>query len=182
MFERWNWKEADHVEPFRNEPFLAIDPGETGKVLAYEKGKRSPVMVAHPLQPEDVGRVMKATGARVLVVEAQYVRSLKASQSVLELTFKLGMCLGWVACTRAHVREMHMFAVAPASWQAHQRGHKGKPLRGEGIAIAMARAKQKANFDPVFRLWWEAEAKAGKEGLASALGIGDLWQHEAWDP
>lgn len=180
MFERWNWKESEHVDQFRGEAFLTIDPGEHGKVLAYEKGNPNPSLVCHPLQPEDIARLMRATGARVLVVEAQYVRSLKASQSVLELTLKLGMVLGWVACMRADIREMHVFMMAPASWQAHQRDHKGRPKRGEGIEIALERARAQTISDPLFRLWWEAEVKAGREGLASALGIADLWKATAW--
>lgn len=180
MFERWNWKEAEHVEQFRGEAFLSIDPGEAGKVLAYEARNPNPVLVCDPHQPKDIYRLMRATSARVIVVEAQYVRSLKASQSVLEMTIKLGMALGWVACMNADIRELHLFQMAPASWQAHQRGHKGRPKRGEGLAIAKERARAQAASDPVFRLWWDAEVQAGREGLASALGIGDLWKHEAW--
>lgn len=170
------------MEQFRGESFLAIDPGEHGKVLAYEKSRPNAVLVAHPLQPEDLVRLMRSTGARVIVVEKQYVTMIKNARSVLELTLKLGMCLGWVAATRANVQELHLFEVAASSWQAHQRGHKGRtPKRKESIAFMNERARQQAAADPVFRLWWAAETNSqGREGLASALGIADLWKHVAW--
>lgn len=185
MFERWNWKESEHVDQFRGEAFLAIDPGERGKVLAYERqavGARNPSLCCSPLQPEDIARLMRSTGARVIVVEAQYVTQIKTARSVLELTLKLGMALGWVACMRADIREMHLFEVAASSWQAHQRGHKGRtPTRKEAMKVAQASALVQCKVDPVFRLWWEAEDKLGKEGLASALGIADHWQAVAWN-
>jgi hypothetical protein len=182
VFERWNWEEPEHVDQFRGEPFLAIDPGEHGKVLGYEKGKPNPVLVAHPLQPEDLVRLMRSTGARVIVVEKQYVTMITHARSVLELTLKLGMCLGWVAATRANVQELHVFEMAASSWQAHQRGHVGRtPKRKESIRIMTERATAQATIDPVFRLWWAAETNSqGREGLASALGIADLWKHVAW--
>ncbi len=182
MFERWNWDEREHVDQFRGEPFLAIDPGEHGKVLAYEAGKPNPVLVAHPLQPEDLVRLMRSTGARVIVVERQYVTMITHAKSVLELTLKLGMCLGWVACTRADIKELHLFEIAASSWQAHQRNHKGRtPKRAVSIAFMNERARQQAAVDPVFRFWWAAETNSqGREGLASALGIADLWKHVAW--
>lgn len=180
MFERWNWKEPEHVDQFRGEAFLAIDPGEHGKVLAYEECNPDPAFACSPLQPVEMARLMRATGARVIVVETQYVTMIKHARSVVELTLKLGMALGWVACTRADIRECHLFEVAPASWQAHQRGHKGKPKRAEMLQISNARALAEAAKGGPFSLWWGAEAKAGKEGLASALGIGDLWKHHAW--
>ncbi len=180
MFERWNWKEPEHVAAFRGEAFVAVDPGEDGKGLGYEAGNPHPTFVFSPLDPRDMWRVMKAIGARVVVAEQQYVRSLKASQSVLELTFKWGMALGWLGCMRADVYETHLFGVAPASWQAHQRGHKGRPTRGEGLKIAKERARAEVGANPSFRLWWDAEVAAGREGLASALGIGDLWRATAW--
>ncbi len=181
MFERWNWKESEHVDQFRGEAFLSVDPGQAGKVLAYEKGKQNPVLVAHPLQPEDLTRLLRSTGARVIVVEAQYVTMLKNARSVLELSFKWGMCLGWVACTRADPHELHVFEVAPASWQAHQRDHKGaRRKRAEMMKLAFERAGRQAATDPQFRLWWSAEVKAGREGLASALGIADFWKSVAW--
>lgn len=173
------------MNQFRNEAYLSIDPGEHGKVLGYEAGNVYPSLVAHPLQPEDLTRLMRSTGARVLVVEAQYVTQLKNARSVLELSFKLGMALGWLACTRAEIRELHMFEIAPASWQARQRrqfGIKGgRPKRKEMMELAFRRAAVEVDVNPNFRLWWNAEAKAGKEGLASALGIGDHWQGVAWD-
>ncbi len=180
MFERWLWKEKEHVDQFVGESFLAIDPGESGKVLAYEKGNPAPVLCCGALEQVEMARLMRVTGARVLVYEQQYVRSLKASQSVLEMTFKFGMALGWVGCTRADVRELHLFGMAPASWQAHQRGHKGHPKRAELAAIAKQRALAEAAKGGPFRLWWDAEVKEGREGLASALGIADLWKHVAW--
>lgn len=181
MFERWNWKESEHVDQFRGEAFLSIDPGEHGKVLAYEAGRHDPVLVCNPLQPEDLIRLMRSTGARVIVLEAQYVTMIRNARAVVELTFKMGQALGWLACARAEIKETHLFEVAASSWQAHQRGHKGRtPKRAESLAISRARALEQCKRDPVFKLWWDAEVAAGKEGLASALGLGDLWRATAW--
>lgn len=181
MFERWNWKEQEHVDQFRGESFLSIDPGENGKVLAFEKGNPGPVLACSPLAPIDMSRLMRVTGARVIVLETQYVTMIKHARSVVELTLKLGMALGWVACTRAEIRECHLFEVAPSSWQAHQRGHKGRtPKRAEMLKISNERALAEVRRGGSFALWWEAEVKAGREGLASALGLADLWKHVAW--
>lgn len=169
------------MDQFRGEAFLAIDPGEFGQVLAFEKGNPNPVLCCHPLQPEDMARLMRSTGARVIVVEAQYVTMLKHARSILELTFKLGQALGWVACMRADVMETHLFEVAASSWQAHQRGHVGRtPKRTEAMKLARARALAHMAFNPSFKIWWAAANTLGKEGLASALGVGDLWREVAW--
>jgi len=183
VFERWNWKEFEHVEQFRDEAFVAMDPGGAGKALAYEKGNPEPVLVASAAQPEDVARIMRSVNARVLVAEAQYVTSLKAARSVVELAFRSGIVVGYMIATRAPVHVTHLFEVAASSWQAHQRGHKGRtPKRAEMLKISKARALAEVSKNGNFALWWAAEVAAGKEGLASALGLADLWRHTAWGP
>jgi hypothetical protein len=181
VFERWNWKESEHVDQFRDESFCAMDPGASGKVLAYEKGNRYPVLAASSMQPEDVARIMRVVGARVLVAEAQYVTQLKSARGIVELAFRSGIVVGYLIATRAPVHVTHLFEVAAASWQAHQRGHKGaRPKRAEMLKISALRALAECSSNETFRLWWAAEVAAGREGLASALGIGDHWKHVAW--
>ena len=170
------------MDQFVGESFLTMDPGVHGKVLAYEKGNPHPVLVCSPRQPEDLSRLMRVTGARVLVVEQQYVTSLQRARSVVELSFGSGLAIGWLCCTRAPVHATHLFEVAPASWQAHQRGHVGRAKKGEANALMMAKAAEFVRQFPAepFCLWWNAEVKAGKEGLAAALAMGEFWKHTAW--
>lgn len=180
MLERCNWKETEHVDQFRGESFVTMDPGEHGKALAYEKGKAEPVLVAAAMQPEDVARIMRSVGARVLITEVQYVTNLKMARGVTELSFRTGIVVGYAIATRAPVHVTHLFEMAASSWQAHQRGHKGRPKRAEQLEISKQRALAEVAKGGNFALWWEAEVKLGREGLASALGIGDLWRHVAW--
>jgi hypothetical protein len=139
------------------------------------KDGRDPVALCHAFQPECIQTLMKRVGARVLILEQQYVTDLKRARTILELTFQMGIGIGWVACMRPF-SGTHVFHVAPSTWQAHQKKLagilKGPQLkRAEALEMAMGRAKQVLGNDPE----WKAAKKASKEGIASAFGIGEWW-------
>jgi hypothetical protein len=182
---RWDWQSTDDREQFAGEPFVSIDPGADGYAMGWESCYRAPpVGYCHALHPDSIVELMRRIGARVVVVESQYVTSLKNARHILELTFRLGIALGWVGCAvhlRSHVRlppssvSLDLFEVATSTWQAHQRrqaGIKGRKKRGEGIQVTLDRAVQVIGTEDE---WRSANAKQ-KEGMASALGIGEWWK------
>ncbi len=176
MFERWRWDEPEHTDQFTGKGFVAIDPGKEGAALAFRAGEKKPALMCAPEQPVELFKLVRDVDAAVIILEAQYVTHLKMARSIVELSFKTGIALGWVACSRHPLHVTNLIEVAPATWQAHQRHNVGaQPGRGQGIAIAKARAKSFAAGCPLFALWWQASTADVKEGLASALGLADWW-------
>lgn len=177
MIERWLVTEREHWEQFVGEPFVSCDPGSDGYALAWAPGKVEPIAFCHQLEPELLADLLFRVKARVLVSEAQYVRQLSNGGAMLELTLRSALSIGWAAC-RLHQdgTDLNLFQVSPSTWQAHQRhrvGRKGQAARGEGIAIALARAEQLIGDEQE----WRKATKKRREGLASALGIAEHWRH-----
>lgn len=181
MIERWRWDEREHREQFAGEPFVTIDPGAEGYALGFVPGSGLPVGYCQCYAVESLFELFLLTKAHVVLIEAQYVRNLKAGQSVLELTLRTYMALGWVAANLRNAATwgwtLNMFQIAPATWQAHQRRivgwqGKGQPKREEGLQIAFARADAVIGDQEE----WQKATKPRREGLASALGIAEWWR------
>lgn len=180
--ERWNHPEREHREPFERKPFVSIDPGTDGYALAWVPDEDRPAGYCHALDPMALIELFILVGATVGVVESQYVTSLKNARHILELSFRSGMSLGWLAgAMQAQVgADLHLFEVAPATWQAYQRRRAGvahRLARGEGIELALAAAEDLIGTEGE----WRKARKKQREGLASACGIG-MWWRSLWEP
>lgn len=176
MIERWNIGEREHWEQFAREPFVSVDPGADGYAMAWLPDVLVPVSYCHALEPQLLAEALLSISARVLVVEAQYIAMLKNANNVLELRGRQFMALGWAACVLHEAGEdLHVFEVSPSTWQAMQRrrvGRRGHPKRGEGIDLAIARGAAVFGDDAE----WRKARKKQREGMASALGIGEHWR------
>jgi hypothetical protein len=181
VIERWRWDEREHIEQFKGEPFVSVDPGSEGYALGWAPDSPIPVGYCHSYAVESLVELFARTEARVMIVEAQYVRNLSRQVAILELNLRIGMAIGWLACSLRNSATwgftLNLFQLAPATWQAHQRrlvGWKGKgqPKREEGIQISLARAETLIGDQEE----WKKATKPRKEGLASALGIGEWWK------
>lgn len=148
--------------------FVAVDPGNDGGALVCARGG-TVLAYVEPYDDDALAAAMLKYSAGVLVVESQYVTSLKRARSIVELTFRTGLLLGVVS---ERIPSLYIFDVAPSTWQAFQRGG-GKATRGEGIVIARREAERVLGV----RRWFADASVARKEGISSALGIAQWWRH-----
>lgn len=180
MIERWNHQETEHREPFERKPFVSIDPGRDGWALAWEPQERAPVGFCHAYDPMALVELAALVQAKAFVVESQYIHRMNIANSVLDLAFRMGMSLGWLAAAM-HSQgglDLHLFQVSPSTWQAHQRklaGIERRLERGEGIQLALELAENLIGTEAA----WRKARKPQKEGLASALGLG-VWWRSLW--
>lgn len=178
MIERWNYQDREHLERFARVPFVSIDPGADGWALGWHPWSPTPSVFCHAYDPMALVELFKTVQASVVVLEAQYIGNLGMAGSVLEMSLRQGMSLGWLAgeMHRGEPRkDLHLFQVPPSTWQAHQRRQAGIPgrlPRGEGIALTLQRAVAVMGEEEE----WKLATKKQREGLASALGIGEWWR------
>lgn len=176
MIERWNHDEREHREQFAGESFVAIDPGVEGYAMGFERGTFAPVGYCSALHPESLVALCRKVRTEVVIVEQQFIKSLAQGVSTLDLSLRCGMALGWLACALTQGGGgLNLFTVSPSTWQAHQRRRKGIPRqleRGEGIALAVERAVEVIGDQEE----WQRATKKRREGMASALGIGEWWR------
>lgn len=177
MIERWNWEDSEHREQFRGEPFATVDPGTAGYVLGFTGVESEvPTVYCHALEPVSMADLLVDLRCRVLVTESQFIGNPSLAKSVLDLSFRHGISLGYCAAYRCHLagdwdERLHLFEVVPSTWQAFQRAGR-KKVKGDGIAHALERAGTLlANHTE----WQKANTKQ-REGMASALGIADWWR------
>lgn len=183
--ERWNYQEREHREMFANKSFVSIDPGADGWALGWHAWTPTPSVFCHAYDPMALVELVGTVEARVFVLEAQYIGNLQMATSVLEMTLRQGMSLGWLAAElhrepSKQKRDLNLFQVSPSTWQAHQRriaGIPGRLPRGEGIALALKRAADLVGEEEE----WKIATKKQREGMASALGIGEWWR-SLWEP
>jgi hypothetical protein len=180
LIERWNHEETEHREQFLRQAYVSVDPGADGYAMLWLPGATEPSAYCHALEPEALTALLIRGGVNVLVVEGQYVRSLKNARHVLELAFRQAMAIGWLAAVLHSMRiDLHLFQVAPSTWQAYRRrqaGLKGHAERGEGIELALQRAEQVIGKERE----WVMASKKQKEGMASAFCIGEWWRSLTW--
>lgn len=168
--ERWNHEEREHREQFRGRSFLAIDPGREGYALGYS-GNGSAAGYCHALEPISMWDLARLVGASVFILEAQHIRQINNANSILDLGFRAGMTLGWVAALMPH--PMNLFQVAPSTWQSHQRKKLGRPKaqKGEALLWTLERGEQVFGRETE----WQLANRKQREGMASALGIAEWW-------
>lgn len=179
--QRWRYNDGECRSRFRKTPFVSIDPGANGWALGWYPWSEAPVAFCHAYDPMalvELGRTVEAT---IFIVEAQYFYDPKLAQSVLEMTFRQGLALGWLGAVMHYSgkesprKDLHLVQVSPSTWQAHQRkvaGIPGRLGRGEGIALAVKRARQLVGEEEE----WVKGTQAQREGMASAIGIGEWWR------
>lgn len=169
-------------------PFAAMDPGREGYLLTFLPGLLEVVDGASPMIPESCYRAMRATRrARVLVQETQFIGNLKAARSVIELAYTTGVCVGWLSCQMEKSvptlddgagysdppRQLLVYEVAPATWQAYQhREHGEKRAKESGIRLAMEVAEENLGRS----LLWRGADNKRRTGIAAAYGIAQWWQ------
>ena len=177
--ERWDYKQSDHRARFENKAFVSIDPGADGWALGWFSWQPSPCGFCHAYDPMALVELMNTVEAQVVVLEAQYIGNLGMAGSVLEMSLRQGMSLGWLAAAmhagNSIRKDLHLFQVPPSTWQAHQRrqaGIRGRLPKAEGIALTAKRAKEVMGDEKE----WQLATKKQREGLGSALGIGEWWR------
>ncbi len=181
--ERWDYKQSEHRLRFGNKPFVSIDPGADGWALGWHPWQPAPCAFCHAYDPMALVELAETVAAVVFVVEAQYIGTLGMAGSVLEMSFRQGMSLGWLAAALhggEPRKDLHIFQVPPSTWQAQQRrqaGIAGRLPRAEGIALTLKRAKEVMGDEDE----WKRATKKQREGLGSALGIGEWWR-SLWEP
>ena len=160
---------------------MSIDPGVDGYALGWVKDDPSPVGYCAALHPESLWALFTRVQARVAVVEGQYIGNPQIAGSVLDLGFRMGISIGWVAAVMhgsletQQERTLHLFTAPPSSWQAHQRrvaGIMGRLDRATGLRLTVARGEKMFGFQDE----WKRATKKQREGMASALGIGEWWR------
>jgi len=178
VIECCDYKQGDHRERFARRPFVSIDPGADGWALGWYPWLASPSGFCHAYDPMALVALARMVDAVVFVVEAQYIGNLGMAGSVLEMSLRQGMSLGWLGCALhgdgSLPKALNLFQVPPSTWQARQRrqaGIAGKLPRKEGIQLSLKRAKELVGDEDE---WRKATAKQ-REGMASAIGIGEWW-------
>lgn len=179
--QRWRYNDGECRSRFGKKPFVSIDPGADGWALGWYPWSEAPVAFCHAYDPMalvELGRTVEAT---IFVVEAQYIGNLGMAGSVLEMTFRQGLALGWLGAVMHYSgkenprKDLHLVQVPPSTWQAHQRRQAGIPgrlPRGEGIDLALKRARELVGEEDE----WVKGTKKQREGMASAIGIGEWWR------
>jgi hypothetical protein len=186
VIQRLDYKQADQRARFDNVPFVSIDPGADGWALGWYPWQLVPCAFCHAYDPEALVALFRTVEACVAVVEGQYIGNLGMAGSVLEMSFRQGMSLGWLGAIMHHSdktwtrKDLHLFQVSPSTWQARQRRRAGIPgrlPRAEGIALSIKRAAELVGDEAE----WKGATKKQREGLASASGIGEWWR-SLWEP
>lgn len=181
MIQRWEYKDSEQRARFAQRPFISIDPGADGWALGWHPWATSPSGFCHAYDPMALVELVGMVDARVLVIEAQYIGNLGMAGSVLEMSLRQGMCIGWLAAVLHEAgavtksRDVNLFQVPPSTWQAHQRrleGVQGRLGRGEGIELTVRHAEALLGDQDE----WQRATKKQREGLGSALGIGEWWR------
>lgn len=172
--ERWDWKQKRHVAKFRGERFAALDPGQHGCLMVcdWELGVL-PVRLANPLHVEVCAKMLAALDVHVLVAETQYVTNPRLARAVTELTFSMGILVGFAAARLEW--PLQLFEVAPASWQAEQkRRHAPEEPKRKGFAADLMMTVGKAQLGQT--LDWRQADQSAQTGLAAAWAIAEWWR------
>lgn len=176
MINRCDWKDRETRALAQGRPFISIDPGAHGYAMAWQPHRSTPLTYCHALEPRALFELVRELHSGVIVLEEQFVYSLKNAHIVLDLSFCSGIALGAVAALAAERRGtvLDVFEVNPATWQAHQRKALGKPKAAKGDALRWALGHGQELFAEHAE-WQQADRKQ-REGMASALGIGEWWR------
>jgi hypothetical protein len=124
--------------------------------------------------PESCATALERCGARLLILEDQFVTDSRRARSVIELAFTMGVTVGWVLHDFWQVgAELTLMHVAPATWQATQRAaHGGVVGKGEAAKLALRQAEYVLGETLA---WKSADSKA-RTGIAAAWGIAEWWR------
>ena len=181
---RWRHEDRSTRARFAGLGFGAMDPGRNGYLLTFEAGNPEPVGFADPMVPESCAQALELAEARLVVLESQYVTSLARAKSVVELSFTMGIGVGWLACYFGGVDQelgesvgLHTVEVAPSTWQARQHLVNNRP-REKGGAIKLALAVAALELGGVEQ--WKAAGADTRTGIAAAYGIAGWWKAVAW--
>lgn len=167
--KRWDWKEAKTA--LRGQTFAALDPGVHGALIVCgpEKGM---VRYARPSQADECAKLLALTGARVMVVESQYITNVQRSRSVIELTLSMGILLGYLS--HEFGGGLDVVSVAPSTWQAAQK-QKYDPCGQKKSGYAAEMMMKVADSELGHWSGWRKANISAKTGIAAAYGIAQWW-------
>lgn len=108
---------------FHRAPFVAIDPGAHGAgTLVTKEFHFAELFLLKKWKPHRLSEAMAEHGARVLVMESQYMH--RNAQTALKIGYGKGLFLGELS---AYVPELVVVHVTPAEWQSEVlSGAKGR--------------------------------------------------------
>lgn len=167
---------------FPEQPFAAVDPGNDGAVVVYDRiGLTSDGLIPKPIAvfplsvPLDViCSELVNRGVRLLFVESQFVGG--NSSSAIKLVRRAAYLPAYLA-GRWQPEDVTVVWVTPATWQAVMRLMKGSKLE-KGEAKVVAERLATTIFAGDGR--WVGANKAQRSGIADAMAIA-LWaQRVLW--